>query len=73
MKTAFHTFAGTIVALVIFFGVQSAIQAREKALDDLAGCQRWPEPNERLVAYGSADGKPFCAYYQNLGYGMARQ
>lgn len=73
MKTALQTFVGTLLGLVIFFGAQSIIQAREKAIDDLAGCQRWPEPNERLVAYGSADGKPTCAYYKQLGYGMARQ
>lgn len=64
--------ASVIGALVIYFAVLAVIQAQERAAEREMWC-RPPKAGERLIAWGSADGKPFCTYHTKFSYGDVPQ
>jgi len=73
MKTAKELLLniGAMVVAVLLLVLIGLIQAKDSKAE-AHGC-RYPKAGQKLVAYGSADGRPVCHYHENLGYGMAPQ
>jgi hypothetical protein len=63
-----RTLATAIAVVLLYLAIVAMIQAKERAIDAEAWC-RPPKAGERLIAWGSADGKPFCTYHTKFGYG----
>lgn len=59
----------TLLAAAMLAAVLT-VKASDPGADNLP-C-RPPLPGEKLIATGSKDGKPFCAYYPITGWGMVQ-
>ena len=57
----------TTIIVILAAIILAAIM--HKTEDKVVGWCDPPEPGERLTAWGSADGKPYCEYHVNTGYG----
>lgn len=62
---------GFIGFTAYLLGIIGSLSPRGMAAPIKTSCD-YPPPGYTLVATGSADGKPVCAYHKTLGWGDAK-